>query len=188
MRAPIRLRLATEADAEALLAIYAPYVRDTAITFEDTPPSLSEFRSRIGSILASYPYLVAEGEAGILGYAYASRFRARSAYDWCAEITVYIAPSAHRMGLGRLLYEKLLAILERQGVRNVYACIAWPNEPSVAFHQALGFAPVAHLNRCGYKLGQWWDTVWLERFLGRHDLPPAPLRSLAEAMAEIEWN
>lgn len=180
----VELRLAAEADAEALLAIYAPYVRDTAISFEYVPPTLEEFRARIRNTLASYPFLVAEGKGGILGYAYAGRFQARAAYGWSAETTVYIAPNARRLGVGRLLYERLLDLLRRQGVQNAYACVSCPNEPSIAFHQSLGYTPKARFFHCGYKMGQWRDVVWLEKLLGDHENPPAPLRPIAGALAE----
>ncbi|MEA4969357.1 MAG: N-acetyltransferase family protein [Candidatus Pelethousia sp.] len=178
-----KLRAATCADAEPLLAIYAPYVRDMAITFEYEPPALEEFRNRIRKTLSAYPYLVVEGDEGVLGYAYAGPFKSRPAYGWAAETTVYVAETARCAGAGRLLYETLLNILMHQGVQNVYACVTWPNESSIAFHQALGFQRVAHLSRCGYKLGQWWDSVWLQKFLGSHEIPPAPLRPITEVMA-----
>ncbi|NCB30314.1 MAG: GNAT family N-acetyltransferase [Clostridia bacterium] len=150
----VNVRLATEADAEALLTIYVPYVRETGISFEYIPPTAEEFRGRIRDTLSAYPFLVAEGEAGIVGYAYASRFQTRAAYGWSAETSVYIAQDARRGGTGRILYEALLALLCRQGVQNVYACIACPNEPSVAFHEAMGFVLKARFSQCGYKLGQ----------------------------------
>lgn len=180
----IKLRPATGADAQAILAIYAPYVRETAITFEYETPTIAQFRARIEQTIGAYPYLVAEGQSGIVGYALAGPFRERAAYAWCAETTVYVAPSVHRTGVGRILYETLLDILTRQGVKNAYACITWPNEASIAFHQALGFKPVARLSRCGYKLDQWWDSVWMEKFLGGHEAPPAPLLPVAKVLAQ----
>lgn len=181
----VLLRRATEADAAALLEIYAPYVRETAITFEYEPPAIEEFRARMRAVLAEYPYLAAEAQGRILGYAYATPYRTRAAYDWCAETTVYIDQSARHMGLGRLLYEKLLEILTRQGVTNAYACITFPNEPSIAFHQRLGFETIGHFTRCGYKSGRWWDMIWMEKFLRGHETPPKPRRPIAEVFAEM---
>lgn len=188
MSAAPKLRPATEADAEALLSIYAPYVRDTAITFEYDPPSPEEFRARMRAILAGHPYLAAESGGRILGYAYATPYRARAAYAWCAETTVYIDQSARRGGVGRLLYEKLLDILTRQGITNAYACITFPNAPSITFHESLGFKTIGHFSRCGHKGGQWWDMVWMEKFLAAHELPPRPPRPIGEVLAETEWG
>lgn len=182
MSAPA-LRAATAADAEALLAIYAPYVRHTTISFEYEVPTAEEFRGRICKTLAAYPYLVAEGTDGILGYAYAGPFQSRAAYGWSAETTVYVADSARRTGVGRLLYETLLDLIRRQGVQNAYACITWPNEASVAFHQTLGFAKAAQFSRCGYKLGQWRDVIWMEKHLACYETP-APLRPVKAVLEE----
>lgn len=181
MSAP-RVRMAREEDAAALLAIYAPYVRDTAITFEYVPPSAAAFAERIRATLQTYPYLVAEGDCGPIGYAYAGRFRPRAAYDWMAETTVYVAQDARGQGAGRLLYERLLGLLARQGVQKAYACVTWPNAPSIAFHQRMGFAQEARFPCCGYKLGQWRDVVYLSKPLGAFQTPPPPLKTVWEVL------
>ena len=123
----IKIRTAAPSDAAALLSIYAPYVTKTAITFEYVVPSIDEFRGRITHTLRKYPYLVAEAKDEILGYAYAGSFVDRAAYDWSAEATIYIRQDLHRLGLGRLLYDALEAVLRKMNILNVYACIAYPD-------------------------------------------------------------
>ncbi len=160
-------------DAEALVKIYAPYVEKTAISFEYEVPSVDEFRGRIENIMQKYPYIVAEEDGKILGYAYAGVFKARKAYDHCVETTIYVAEDAHRKGVGRALYEELETRLKAMGVINLNACIGWidtPNEhldhTSPLFHERLGYKKCAHFHRCGYKFGEWFDMIWMEKLLG----------------------
>ena len=120
----IHIRIAEPEDAEVLLAVYAPYVEETAITFEYSVPSVGEFQERIRNTLQQYPYLVAEDENGILGYAYAGRFQSRAAYDWAVETSIYIRKDQKGQGLGRRLYHALEEGLKEQGILNVNACIA----------------------------------------------------------------
>lgn len=176
------IRPATVRDAPALLEIYAPYVEQTAITFEYTVPSLEDFTDRIRKTLAVYPYLVAQQDGRILGYAYASRFQQRAAYDWAVELSVYIRQDARRLGLGRQLYQALEDVLRAQNVLNVNACIAVPAQPdpyltdgSVLFHQHMGYAMVGRFHQCGYKFDRWYDMVWMEKALGPHETPK-PIR------------
>ena len=164
----VTIRMAEEADAAALLSIYAPYVEKTAITFEYEVPTVQEFKNRITSTLKRYPYLAAIRDGRIIGYAYASQFKERSAYDWAVETSVYVSGDARRTGAGSLLYEALENYLRRQNVINVNACIAYPNPGSIAYHT------VGHFTKCGYKLGQWWDMVWMEKMLGPHPEQPEP--------------
>ena len=171
----LTIRPASEADAQALLDIYTPYVTDTAITFEYEVPSLEEFCGRVRSTLQRWPYLAAARGGEILGYAYASAFHPRAAYGWAAETTVYIRTDCRGEGIGRRLYTKLEEILAAQGILNTNACIAYPNPGSIAFHQKLGYETAAHFHRCGYKLGQWYDMVWMEKMLGDHKNPPSPV-------------
>lgn len=175
-----RIRLAQPEDAEALLNIYAPYVLNTAITFEYTVPSVQEFSGRIQNTLARYPYLVALGAEEILGYAYASSFHTRAAYAWAAETSIYIRQDARGGGLGKALYQHLETILARQGVLNLNACIAYPNPDSVAFHERMGFNTVGHFHQCGFKLGRWYDMIWMEKTLGDHAIPPRPFVPFSE--------
>ncbi len=168
------IRMATPADAPALLEIYSPYVTDTTVSFEYVPPSCEEFAGRIRTTLEKYPYLVAELEGRPVGYAYASPFHHRAAYGWSAETSIYVRRDLRRGGAGRSLYLALEEILTRQGVLNLNACIAWPNPDSVAFHEKLGYRHAGHFHQCGYKLGQWLDVIWMEKDLGPHTLPPRP--------------
>ena len=179
------IRRATGADAPALLAIYTPYVLETAISFEFAPPSTAAFQTRIHDILQSYPFLVAQdgSDGPIVGYAYASSFKSREAYQWCAETSVYVAQDRRGQGWGGRLYSALLPILARQGIQKAYACITWPNAASIAFHERMGFVMEARFTRCGFKLGQWRDVVWMAKTLGEDD-PPPPLRKAADVLRE----
>lgn len=168
----IKIRKAVAADAAALLAIYAPYVKETAITFEYEVPSVDEFSGRISDTLLKYPYLVAELDGTPVGYAYASAFHPRAAYAWCAETSIYISQAHHGHGIGRLLYKELEKCLKAQNILNLNACIAYPNPESIAFHDALGYHLVGHFHNCGFKLNRWYDMVWMEKMLGEHPIPP----------------
>ena len=162
------LRIAKPEDAEEILKVYAPYVEKTAITFEYEVPSVEEFRGRIENTLQHYPYLVAEDETGILGYAYAGRFQTRAAYDWAVETSIYIRMDQKRRGLGRILYDALEEGLKEQGILNVNACIACTDQEdehltndSIYFHKHLGYRLVGKFYQCGYKFHRWYDMVWM---------------------------
>ena len=174
MKHTITIRPASPEDAAALLAIYAPYVEKTAITFEYQVPAEDEFRSRITGTLARYPYLTALRDGSIIGYAYASAFKERTAYDWAVETSIYVAEDMRRTGAGSVLYQALEDILKQQGVLNVNACIAYPNPGSIRFHEEAGYRTIGHFTQCGYKLGQWWDMIWMEKMLGEHESTPGP--------------
>lgn len=171
----MKLRLATLEDARGILAVYAPYVRDTAVSFELTPPGLAEFEARMRGILGAYPYLVLEENGHTVGYAYAHRAMERAAYQWNAELSVYLAPSHQRRGLGRTLYSALLELLRLQNVLNAYGCVTLPNPGSEALHERMGFSRLAVYRQTGYKLGAWRDVVWFEKSLGAHVGAPQPL-------------
>jgi phosphinothricin acetyltransferase len=143
-----------------MAAIYAPIVRDTTISFEVEPPTPQEMARRIATTLATHPWLVAEQEGRVIGYAYAGRHRDRAAYRWSVDVSAYIDERARRSGAGRALYEKLIAILKRQGFHAAFAGIALPNEPSVGLHEAAGFRPVGIYKEVGFKQGQWRDVGW----------------------------
>ena len=172
----ITIRAARPDDAEALLRIYAPYVTDTAITFEYEVPSVEEFRGRIEKTLRRYPYLVAEEHGRIIGYAYAGAFHSRAAYDWACELSIYVAADARRRGLGSRFYALLEEILAAQGLLNLNACIAVPlsdDDPyltraSVTFHERRGYRTVGEFTRCGYKFRRWYNMVWMEKLIGPH--------------------
>ena len=178
----ITIRPATPDDAEALLSIYAPYVEQTAITFEYEVPSVEEFRDRIVHTLKLYPYLVAQRETStnsnasteIVGYAYAGPLHARAAYAWSVETSIYISQDVRSSGVGSLLYQKLEEYLTAQHICNVCACITYPNPPSIAFHEKHGYKTVAHFHASGFKQGEWHDMIWMEKTLCLHTVPPLP--------------
>lgn len=168
----IKICIAKCEDAKRLLEIYTPYVLNTAITFEYVVPSIEEFKLRINNILNRYPYLVAKVDDKIVGYAYTSSFKNRAAYDWAVETSIYIDSVYRNLGIGRILYNELEKISKKQSVLNMNACIAIPDEGSVAFHQRMGYRQVAHFHQCGYKLNRWYDMIWMEKMLGKHNLEP----------------
>lgn len=168
----VRIRLASPEDAPSLLNIYAPYVRDTAITFEYDVPTVEEFRSRIEHTLRTYPYLAAEIDGQAAGYAYASAFKGRAAYDWSVETSIYVSMDCRGRGIGTRLYAALEDLLRRQNILNVNACITYPNPDSIRFHERLGYRTVAHFTKCGFKLGRWYDMIWMEKMLGEHTEKP----------------
>lgn len=189
----IIIRIAQEQDAKELLDIYSYYVKNTAITFEYEVPSLEEFEGRIRKTLVNYPYFVAEVDGKIAGYIYAGRFSERAAYDWSAATSIYIDKDAHRLGIGRMLYEKLEKTLAAQNVTNVYAGIADPledNDPyltrnSEHFHAAIGYKTVARHNKCGSKFGKWYNLIFMEKIIAEHRCPPkafVPFSTIKESV------
>ena len=162
-------------DAAAIAAIYAHYVRNSAVTFELDSPDAEEMAARIDTILPLYPYLVAEEEGAVLGYAYAGRIYERAAYRWTVEATVYVADDWHRRGIGRLLYERLIAALTAQGFQSVVGKITLPNPASVQLHEAFGFRQAGLLAKVGYKQGAWHDVGIYQLELGpRPERPDEP--------------
>ncbi|WP_347242314.1 N-acetyltransferase family protein [Nostoc sp. FACHB-892] len=151
------IRLTNEEDASQMLAIYAPIVRETTISFELEPPSKMEFQHRIKSYQQQMPWLVCEIDGGVVGYAYASPYRTRAAYLWSVESSIYVGKNYRRKGIATALYTSLFKLLQLQGFYNVVAAIALPNQPSVSVHEAVGFLPQGVLRRVGYKFGQWHD-------------------------------
>jgi phosphinothricin acetyltransferase len=154
------IRICSVADADAVAAIYAPIVRDTVISFEVDPPTSREMARRIAATLQTHPWLVAEQEGRVVGYAYAGQHRDRSAYRWSVDVTAYVAANSRRYGVGRALYERLIGILQRQGFHAAFAGIALPNAASIGLHEAVGFRPVGIYKEVGFKQGQWRDVEW----------------------------
>lgn len=161
----IEIRSAQPSDAVDLLAIYAPYIEETAITFETQVPTVNDFASRIDKTLQKFPYLVAEEDGRVLGYAYASTYYSRAAYDWTVELSIYLDRALRGQGIGSRLYDALEEELVARGFKNFLACIALPNPASISFHENRGFEQVAHFRNIGYKFDAWHDIVWLQKSL-----------------------
>ena len=162
----MHVRVATPADGAACAAIYAPYVSGSAITFEQEPPGAEAMAERIATALANHAWLVAERDGGVVGYAYAGPWKARPAYRWSCEVTVYVAGDEQRGGVGRALYEALFERLAGRGYRTFVGGVTLPNDASVGLHRALGFEPVGTFTRIGWKLGQWRDVHYLVKHIG----------------------
>ncbi len=156
-----KIRLVTLDDAQEILEIYKPHI-DTAVTFEEDVPSLSDYKKRIGSILEDCPFLVCEINNQVVGYAYASEYRTRASYRWNREVTVYVRDGFFRRNIAGALYQALFEILRRQHVANVLAIITLPNEASIKFHESFGFKACAVFNKVGYKLNRWHQVGWWE--------------------------
>jgi L-amino acid N-acyltransferase YncA len=159
------VRDATAQDAAACAAIYAPYVTDTAISFEDEPPSAQEMAERIVAAARTHAWLVLEDEGRVVGYAYGGPFRARAAYRFACEVSVYVEVGRRRTGAGRALYEALLPRLTERGFHTALAGMTMPNDASVELHRALGFEPVGTYREVGFKHGAWHDVAWVQRGL-----------------------
>lgn len=184
----IEIRTATPDDAERLLEIYRYYVLNTAISFEYNAPDLEEFRARIVKTLQKYPYLVAEQEGVILGYAYAGPFVGRKAYDWSAEMTVYVSKEVRQHGVGGRLYRALEDALKKMGILNLYARIGYPEtddeyltKNSAQFHEHMGYALVGTFHKCGYKFNRWYDMICMEKIIGAHEMNQSNVESFAES-------
>lgn len=181
----LKIRDVRESDIDRILEIYTYYIENTAISFECEVPSLSEFQARVKSITGRYPYLVVEKDGVVAGYAYGNSFIGRSAYDWSAELSIYLDRSAQKLGLGRKLYEALENRLREMGILNLYACIAYPqtedeflNKNSAEFHSHLGFKEVGKFHDCGHKFGRWYDMIWMEKIIGSHQPNQPPVKFL----------
>jgi L-amino acid N-acyltransferase YncA len=175
-----RIRMADEGDAEAVAGIYRPFVDETAVSFEIEAPNTDQIAGRISETIASYPWLVCSVDDRIVGYAYANRHRARAAYQWSVDTSVYVEANYWRYGVGRGLYTSLFRILTAQGLFNAFAGITLPNAGSVALHESMGFKPIGTYVRVGFKCGEWHDVGWWQLMLNAHDaLPAAPLHLTA---------
>lgn len=176
------VRFATRQDIPKILAIYTPYVLETAVTFEYVPPTLTEFTARFDTVTARFPWLVWEENGRVLGYAYGSLPFTRAAYQWCAECSVYLAPEVQGKGIGKLLYSVLETLLLEQGYHKVYAIITSQNEGSLAFHKAVGYTQVAQMPACGFKFGKWYGTTWMEKQLIADQLPADAPKTVGEVV------
>lgn len=182
------IRLARADDAAQVAAIYAPFVTGSATSFEYAPPDAVETAARIASTLAYAPYLVQEAGGDVMGFAYASKHRDRTAYQWSVDVSVYIHERARRQGVGSALYTSLFALLRLQGFYTAHAGISLPNPASVGLHEALGFQPVGVYRSVGFKQGAWHDVGWWQLALRERTGTPDPPRSLADAQRDPEWE
>ena len=174
------LQLIKEEDIAEVLEIYAPYVQNTAISLECDVPSLECFSDRVHHYTEQYPWIVAKDHGKIVGYAYASLYRSREAYQWCCELSVYLRPEAQGMDLGRTLYSALMDLLTLQGYYTVYGVITLPNEASLALHNRLGFSMDGIQENCGFKLGSWHNTAIMSKFLRDFEPPISEPKSIHE--------
>lgn len=180
----IAVRNARLEDAGRILEIYSHYIENTAITYEYTVPTLSEFQERMRDTMKRYPYLVIEAGGAIQGYAYAHPFVDRAAYDWSCAMSIYLAHDVRGRGLGGKLYAALEEALKDMGIRNLYACIAWPeiedeylNRNSAEFHAHIGYKKVGEFRDCAYKFGRWYNMIWMEKIIGPHEPSQEPIRN-----------
>jgi phosphinothricin acetyltransferase len=184
-----RIRMATTADAAAVLAIYAPVVRTSAITFEYDVPPVDEIATRVRTVTARFPWLVFARDEDVVGYAYGTTWRTRAAYQWAVETTLYVRDDCHRQGVGRSLYRSLLACLRLQGFRLAIGGITLPNAASVALHEAMGFRAAGVHRRCGYKLAAWHDVGFWELVLASDDAGDPPAPAMPDTLAGTsEWD
>ena len=189
----LTIRFASPADAEALVAIYAPYILKTAITYEYEIPSTAEFSHRIETYSAKYPYLVAELDGTPVGYAYACPLGSRPAFDWSIETAIYVREDCKGLGIGKALYEKLETILRSMGIRTMTAAVAsvehedpYLTNASIAFHLRMGFTPVGTFHNAGCKFGRWYDLTWLEKGIGSYENDPPHPKAVHEILDALE--
>jgi len=182
-------RLADISDSEEILNIYAPYIRDTYISFETEVPSVSEFARRIETICRQYPFIVCLVEDKIIGYAYASKHRERAAYCYSVDVSIYVLPEYHGSGTAYKLYEYLFYILKELGYYSAYAAVVVPNDRSICFHQKFGFSVIGTFQKAGYKFGKWLDVIWLEKAIKSYDKAPGAVKSMNELSVDcFNWE
>lgn len=178
------IRIAKEEDLQQMLDIYGHYVLHTTYSFEYTLPTLAEFTRRFQKVTDRFPWLVWEEGGRVLGYAYGSAPFEREAYQWCGELSVYVAQSAQGRGIGRKLYTAAEQILKMQGFLRVYAIITGENEISRKFHQALGYETAATFPHCGVKFGRSLAVIWMEKVLSSVEIPtkaPVPWQTIVNS-------
>lgn len=183
-----KIRLAAAEDAAGFLQIYTPFITQTVITFECKVPGEEEFRQRIEKTLQKYPWLVCETEGRIIGYAYASVFNEREAYNWSVTCSVYIDPQYHRQKIGQALYTALFELLKLQGFYNVYALVTMPNQKSEGIHESFGFETVGIFKKTGFKFGSWLDVKWYGLKLNQQNEAPQPPKSIGEIAATDQFR
>jgi len=175
----MNIRFATEMDADALLEIYKQYI-DTSITFEYELPTVEEFQRRIREFSKEYPYFICTENNRCIGYIYAHRAQERAAYQWNAELSIYLDKNHLGKGLGRKLYEMMFEILALQGVKTLYGLVTTPNPKSTKLHEETGFQLSGVYHNTGYKAGKWCDVLLYEKQIGTYDLNPKPITPIVE--------
>lgn len=178
MNPSVEVRFVQTTDAPAILEIYTPFVRETAISFESEPPDIETFRQRVSTYAEQSPWLVATTEGQIVGYAYGTAHRSRGSYQWNQEVTVYVSPSHQRKGIARLLYQKLLDLLKEMGFYKALAVITLPNDASIRFHEDFGFQHIGDMKKIGFKFGRWYTTSWWDKDLQAEDFAPGKIKSV----------
>jgi phosphinothricin acetyltransferase len=178
MNSSINIRLATEDDSAAMLAIYSEYIRNTAISFEYEVPSVSEFSNRIKNVTEKYPWLICEVNGECVGYAYASKHRERSAYQWSVDYSIYLKPEYYARHIATALYTALTELIRMQGYYNAYAGVTIPNEKSEGLHESFGFKPVGVYHNAGFKHGKWHDVKWYELTISEHASNPEATKTI----------
>ena len=169
---PLQIRPVARGDAAAIASIYAHYVDHSVVTFEEEAPDAAEMARRIAATVVGYPWLVAEQDGALVGYAYGRAYHTRSAYRWTCETGIYLAHDRRAKGVGRLLYTALLNALGDRGFVTAIAAITVPNDESTRFHEALGFVAVGRFAGVGFKQGAWQDVGYWQRDFGQR--PAAP--------------
>jgi len=182
------IRLATESDSNAILHIYTPFITNTSITFECQVPTIEEFRDRMTEIQGKYPWLVCEINNDVVGYAYASPFSEREAYNWSVDFSVYVSPQHHGKNIGKALYFALFELLKLQGYYNAYAIVTLPNTKSECLHKSFGFKEIGICKNVGYKLGNWHDTKWYGLKINEYTQAPAKPKSIDEICGMDEYK
>lgn len=176
----IKFRLADVSDTKEILDIYAPYITDTAITFEYDIPSIEEFRGRIEHISLEYPYVVCTYKDEIIGYAYAHRYGERAAFQWDVELSIYLDMNFKSLEIGKILYNKVIEILKLQNVQNIYACITSANDKSIKFHEKMGFEFIGIFKDTGYKFDKWYDITWFGMRVKDKNEKPAKVKNIKD--------
>ena len=174
----MKIRLVTTTDAQQILDIYAPFILHTTTSFETEVPSLFDFEKRILDYSKTSPWLVAEHDGKILGYAYATAHRGRKAYQWNQETTVYVHPDYRKRGIAKKLYDKLFELLVALGYGKALAIITLPNDASIAIHKSFGFKHIGDMKNIGYKFDQWHTTSWWDKDLQPHNFIPQEIKSM----------
>lgn len=182
----VKIRLATPADGAVILDIYKWYIENTAITFETEVPPVEDFEKRIEKTLTCFPWLVCEVDGVVAGYAYASKHRERAAYQWSADLSIYVDENYHRRHIAKALYKALEDILKLQGYYTVFAGVTTPNPKSEAFHTVYGFDTIGVFDNVGYKLGQWRSVKWFKYTLADYAKEPTPLKTFPEVKELVD--